>query len=46
MSRSASKANGDSLREGEEGRGKAAISCGEVQTTFDPQISEWGNPTG
>ncbi len=24
----------------------AAISCGEVQTTFDPQISEWGNLSG
>jgi len=22
----------------------AAISCGEVWATFDPQISEWGNP--
>ena len=28
----------------EEGRGKTAISLGEVQTTFDPGISEWGNP--
>jgi len=25
---------------------QAAISCGEVQATFDPQISEWGNPAG
>jgi len=23
---------------------QAAISLGEVQTTFDPGISEWGNP--
>ena len=23
---------------------KDAISCGEVQVTFDPQVSEWGNP--
>ena len=25
---------------------QAAISCGEVQATLDPQISEWGNPAG
>ena len=25
---------------------QAAISCGEVQATIDPQISEWGNPAG
>jgi hypothetical protein len=29
---------------GDEGRGTAAISFGEVPTTFDPEISEWGNP--
>ena len=23
---------------------QAAISCGEEQASFDPQISEWGNP--
>ena len=23
---------------------QAAISCGELQISFDPQISEWGNP--
>jgi hypothetical protein len=23
---------------------QAAISCGKVQATIDPQISEWGNP--
>ena len=31
---------------GDEGRGKAAISCGKEQTSCDPQISEWGNPAG
>ena len=25
---------------------QAAISCGEAQTAFDPQIPEWGNPAG
>ncbi len=25
---------------------QAAISFGEVQATFDPEISEWGNPAG
>ena len=25
---------------------QAAISCGEAQAAFDPQISEWGNPSG
>ena len=25
---------------------QAAISCGELQISFDPQISEWGNPHG
>lgn len=29
---------------GDEGRSKAAISFGELQTGFDPEISEWGNP--
>ena len=29
---------------GDEGRGVAAISFGEVLATFDPEISEWGNP--
>ena len=28
---------------GDEGRGVAAISFGEVLATFDPEISEWGN---
>ena len=23
---------------------QAAISCGEEQISYDPQISEWGNP--
>ena len=23
---------------------KDAISCGEVQVTIDPRMSEWGNP--
>jgi len=36
----------DALGEGgDEGRGQAAKSCGEVLATCDPQISEWGNPT-
>jgi len=30
---------------GDEGRGKTAISFGERQARFDPEISEWGNPT-
>ena len=25
---------------------QAAKSCGEVQMTIDPQISEWSNPAG
>lgn len=29
---------------GDEGRGVAAISFGEVLATFDPEISEWDNP--
>ena len=24
----------------------AAISSGELQASFDPEISEWGNPAG
>ena len=28
----------------EEATRQAAKSCGKVQTTCDPQISEWGNP--
>ena len=31
---------------GDEGRGSAAISLGEMQAIYDPGISEWGNPTG
>jgi hypothetical protein len=27
------------------GRGTSAISFGEVASTFDPEISEWGNPS-
>ena len=30
--------------EGDEGRGVAAISLGELQASRDPGISEWGNP--
>jgi hypothetical protein len=30
--------------DGDEGRGKAAISLGEPQVGIDPGISEWGNP--
>ncbi len=29
----------------DEGRGVAAISFGEALATYDPKISEWGNPT-
>jgi hypothetical protein len=29
---------------GDEGRGRLTKSCGEVSSTCDPQISEWGNP--
>ena len=25
---------------------KDVISCGELQISIDPQISEWGNPHG
>ena len=31
---------------GDEGRGIAAISFGESQAGFDPEMSEWGNPPG
>jgi hypothetical protein len=31
---------------GDEGRGVAAISLGELLASFDPRISEWGNPAG
>lgn len=31
--------------DGDERRGNPAISFGEVDSTFDPEISEWGNPT-
>ena len=31
---------------GYEGRGVAAKSFGELLPSFDPEISEWGNPTG
>lgn len=30
----------------DEGRGLPAICLGEVEATFDPGISEWGNPRG
>ena len=29
---------------GDEGRIRAAISLGELPKSFDPRISEWGNP--
>ena len=32
--------------DGDEGRGVAAISLGELLPSFDPGISEWGNPAG
>jgi hypothetical protein len=31
---------------GDEGRGVTAISLGELLASFDPGISEWGNPPG
>ena len=31
---------------GDEGRGVTAISLGELLPSFDPWISEWGNPAG
>ena len=30
--------------DGDEGRGVAAISFGELLASVDPKISEWGNP--
>jgi hypothetical protein len=30
----------------DEGRDEAAKSFGELQVSFDPEISEWGNPPG
>jgi hypothetical protein len=30
----------------DEGRSVAAISLGELLASFDPRISEWGNPPG
>ena len=34
----------DLALEGDEGRGKLRKCLGELQTCFDPRISEWGNP--
>ena len=31
---------------GDEGRGKTAISDGELLASVEPSISEWGNPPG
>ena len=31
-------------RRGDEGRRVAAITSGRCRATFDPKISEWGNP--
>ena len=42
-----SRAHGGCLGTGSRRRTRqAAISCGEGQTPFDPQVSEWGNPPG
>ena len=42
-----SRAHGGCLGTGSRRRTRqAAISCGEGQTPFDPQVSEWGNPAG
>ena len=30
---------------GDEGRGRLRKASGSSQTCFDPEISEWGNPT-
>jgi len=30
---------------GEEGRGSLRKAAGSWQTSIDPQMSEWGNPT-
>ena len=32
--------------EGEERRGRLRKAAGRSQTSFDPQMSEWGNPAG
>ena len=41
------RAHGGCLGAGSRRRARqAAISCGEAQTAFDPQIPEWGNPRG
>ncbi len=29
---------------GDEGRGRRRYASGRCLTTFDPEISEWGNP--
>ena len=29
---------------GDEGRGSLRKASGSLQTSFDPEISEWGNP--
>ena len=42
-----SRAHGGCLGTGSRRRTRqAAIVCGEGQTPFDPQVSEWGNPPG
>ena len=42
-----SRAHGGCLGTGSRRRTRqAAIVCGEGQTPFDPQVSEWGNPAG
>ena len=42
-----SRAHGGCLGTGSRRRTRqAAISSGEAQTAFDPEISEWGNPAG
>ena len=30
---------------GDEGRGRPRKASGSSQTCFDPEVSEWGNPT-
>ena len=41
------RAHGGCLGTGSRRRTRqAAISSGEAQTAFDPEISEWGNPAG
>ena len=34
----------DLVMPGDEGRGKRRYCLGELQTSFDPKISEWRNP--